>query len=543
MATLDIIVKPKLKFSLKKCGDVVQYGITPEEREKLAGIEENANNYTHPETHPSSILDVVDVVNGDVNKFMNERGEMVAASSIGVTGSSLYASTADSDVAGYKSLAETPQALETETTLTAKSSAGIVWGSKYLSAPFTEAVIIPATAYGFDYWRKVSASNGTSRKHLRVFIYREGEETNISTPLASPDIDETEFTERQISYIFPELSLLAGDRIGIQEGFSTSHANNITLTYIVGDGRGWFMRLPLPLKHESLTNKNGEATFQHIDTTVTKNTLDEADKVPIYDSETGAVVLTPKNNFQSASSNLLYQYIHSGNKEVYISAIDYVTHTFTSVGHGLANGDQLNIKIIGEGIIEQIIPFSANPIATNQIAYYVINSNLDTFKISLTSGGEAVPTINKATQNFSLWRFERTYSANIDIHLPAIGGDIEVLGDIGQIQRQIWINDSYLSAKGYVQNITNYQTATQVVAGRFMYLRGRCNIEVRRCGNITYINRKMLGINLEPTDSTKIKWVSSEALIINTVPIETLTSIQLAEVRLTNGTIINVYKI
>ena len=53
-------------------------GITPEEREKLAGIEENANDYTHPETHPASILDVVDVVNGDASKFLNERGEMVA---------------------------------------------------------------------------------------------------------------------------------------------------------------------------------------------------------------------------------------------------------------------------------------------------------------------------------------------------------------------------------------------------------------------------------------------------------------------------------
>ena len=198
----------------------------------ITGIEENANNYTHPETHPSSILDVVDVVNGDASKFLNERGEMVAVatSSIGVTGSPLYASTADSDVAGYKSLVETPQPLETEIVLTAKSSNGIVWGSKYLSAPFTEAVTIPATAYGFDYWRKVSASNGTSRKHLRVFLYRAGVETNISTPLASPSIEETEFTERQISYIFPELVLLAGDRIGVQEGFSTTHANNITFS-------------------------------------------------------------------------------------------------------------------------------------------------------------------------------------------------------------------------------------------------------------------------------------------------------------------------
>lgn len=78
MEKLDIIVKPKLKFSLKKCGEVVPYGITPEEKAKLAGIEENANDYTHPVTHPSSILDVVDVVNGAANKFLNERGEMVA---------------------------------------------------------------------------------------------------------------------------------------------------------------------------------------------------------------------------------------------------------------------------------------------------------------------------------------------------------------------------------------------------------------------------------------------------------------------------------
>ena len=301
MEELNIIIEPELEFTLKKCGEVVPYGITPEEREKLAGIEENANDYEHPETHPSSILDVVDAVNGDVNKFLNERGEMVAVatSSIGVTGNQLYASTANSDVVGYKSLVGTPQDLETEILLTAKSSNGIVWGDKYLSAPFTEAVTIPTTAYGFDYWRKVSASNGTSRKHLRVFLYREGVETNISTPMASPDINETEFTERQISYIFPELALLAGDRIGIQEGFSTTHANNITLTYIVGDGRGWFMRLPLPLKHESLTDKNSEADFQHVDTTTTKPALDAADMVAVKDSVTGKMVLTPKSNLQT----------------------------------------------------------------------------------------------------------------------------------------------------------------------------------------------------------------------------------------------------
>ena len=76
MEKLDIKIKPRLQFSLKKCGDVVPYGITPEEREKLAGLE----NYTHPATHPASILDVVDAVDGSADKFLNERGEMVEVS-------------------------------------------------------------------------------------------------------------------------------------------------------------------------------------------------------------------------------------------------------------------------------------------------------------------------------------------------------------------------------------------------------------------------------------------------------------------------------
>jgi hypothetical protein len=54
--------------------------------------------------------------------------------------------------------------------------------------------------------------------------------------------------------------------------------------------------------HANLTDKNSEAAFQHVDTTVTKETLDEADKVPLYDSVTGEVVLTSKNNFGGSSS-------------------------------------------------------------------------------------------------------------------------------------------------------------------------------------------------------------------------------------------------
>ena len=48
--------------------------------------------------------------------------------------------------------------------------------------------------------------------------------------------------------------------------------------------------------HNQLTDKNSEATYQHVDTTITKETLVNDDKVAIFDSETGKVVLTDKTN-------------------------------------------------------------------------------------------------------------------------------------------------------------------------------------------------------------------------------------------------------
>lgn len=48
----------------------------------------------------------------------------------------------------------------------------------------------------------------------------------------------------------------------------------------------------LEFSHEKLTGKNSEAAFQHVDTTTTKATLDEADKVALWDSVTGKVVLS-----------------------------------------------------------------------------------------------------------------------------------------------------------------------------------------------------------------------------------------------------------
>ena len=48
----------------------------------------------------------------------------------------------------------------------------------------------------------------------------------------------------------------------------------------------------LEFSHTNITYKNSEAAFQHVDTTTVKTTLDEADKVALWDSVTGKVMLS-----------------------------------------------------------------------------------------------------------------------------------------------------------------------------------------------------------------------------------------------------------
>ena len=54
--------------------------------------------------------------------------------------------------------------------------------------------------------------------------------------------------------------------------------------------------------HSGLIGKNAEADFQHVDTTITKETLIGADKVAILDSVTGKVVFTDKSNVGGGGS-------------------------------------------------------------------------------------------------------------------------------------------------------------------------------------------------------------------------------------------------
>ena len=96
--------------------------------------------------------------------------------------------------------------------------------------------------------------------------------------------------------------------------------------------------------HPALNDKNAETDYQHVDTTTTKETLVNDDKVTIYDSLTGKVVLTDKTNVGVQSTeDILYAdlLVLINNNELIPNSsyriTDYTTTTAqvdtTSAGH------------------------------------------------------------------------------------------------------------------------------------------------------------------------------------------------------------------
>lgn len=117
-------------------------------------------------------------------------------------------------------------------------------------------------------------------------------------------------------------------------------------------------------------------------------------------------------SLQQQDANLLFEYVHSGNKEVNITSIDYATNTFTAPAHGLVNSTNavltsrvgLAIKASAGFVIPQnVTPLTSYP----EAGYYVVNATTNTFQLSLTEGGAPLTLTNKATLDLSVWHIEQ----------------------------------------------------------------------------------------------------------------------------------------
>ena len=104
-------------------------------------------------------------------------------------------------------------------------------------------------------------------------------------------------------------------------------------------------------------------------------------------------------------------YIHSANKEVIVSAVDTSTGTFTSIGHGLVNGDKLYPIINADaGAVYPYDKYPSGLTSKGWPGYYVINVDADTFQLSSTSEGGSITLTENVNMDLTKWHFEKPIS-------------------------------------------------------------------------------------------------------------------------------------
>lgn len=130
-------------------------------------------------------------------------------------------------------------------------------------------------------------------------------------------------------------------------------------------------------------------------------------------------------NAASLADNLQYTskpvavYTHATNKEIYITATDTSAYTFTSVAHGLVNGNKVCPTLNwGSSCLYPPLVMQT-PILIFGGVYYVVNATANTFQLSLTSGGAAIVLTTNATLDLTQWHFEQCPEQITISNLPA----------------------------------------------------------------------------------------------------------------------------
>ena len=131
-------------------------------------------------------------------------------------------------------------------------------------------------------------------------------------------------------------------------------------------------QFPLDISHPALNNKNAEPEFQHVDTTITKETLVQDDKVAIYDSVTGKIVLTNKSNVGGGSTDII--------------STNATNNTGTIVIDTTPNWQRVNISGGGNTLI---LDYANGTLPTKNREYLLVINNASASTITLT-----LPTVS-----------------------------------------------------------------------------------------------------------------------------------------------------
>jgi hypothetical protein len=242
-------------------------------------------------------------------------------------------------------------------------------------------------------------------------------------------------------------------------------------------------------------------------------------------------------------------YTHTSNREVVVSAVDVGTDTFTSVAHGLVNGDTVcpvlnsnNAALIYPPVVYQ------TPISNFAGVYYVVNKTNDTFQLSLTAGGGAIDLTVNATLDLTKWHFETVHPAIIISSLPSlqkcrvvIRGK-SLLINTG-VTPYVLPNDLTLQQTAMISGLTGYTYPSIPVTGS---LSMHAEIEIDYNGMLTFT---IYGANMSMNNTTTYSTAVITRQIVMPLRVNgVITSLNFMAVNVAaqwafaNGTVVEVYK-
>lgn len=230
-------------------------------------VELNGTTYTQsggkitlPNLEPS--LPIAPIVDPQL-KFLNANKEWVDVSlGSGGNSSPLYYTTNPSDIATYLQIDYTPQVTEIEAS-NSITNQELLFRTYLYSQPIG-VTLIDAGVWSFTFTSKVNSASGITQFKAEPFLrHIDGSETILFSAY-SDEINNTVYETKTKEITQPPFSCLATDRLGIRMYGKTTSNSAITVSVILGDGRGGYFETPLRLRHNQLRDLNGDPSYQHI---------------------------------------------------------------------------------------------------------------------------------------------------------------------------------------------------------------------------------------------------------------------------------------
>lgn len=181
----------------------------------------------------------------------------------------VYFRTDASDVAGYKKISYTAEALETELTINVKASDGTKLARTYLYDDAIGITVIDAGIWRAIYRAKVSNATGVTNIVFEAFLrHTDTTETTLFI-VDSQELNNTSYATLDNPSTQPIHSCVTTDRFGVRISVKTTHPTDITVSTIVGGVNASYFSTPIPLRHELLRGR--EQANSHPDSAISLN--------------------------------------------------------------------------------------------------------------------------------------------------------------------------------------------------------------------------------------------------------------------------------